>query len=282
MKPSYETIAQYHADGAPKWVCDMIADADHDDILDADYPYRAELKRKAYNKAMKALQIQLVRMQRDLNATGKRVAVIFEGRDAAGKGGTIKRLLMNLNPRSARVVALAKPTELERTQWYFQRYIQHLPSAGQLVCFDRSWYNRAVVEPVFDFATDAQRDVFFDQVPEFEKMLVEDGIILVKFWLTVSRPEQLRRFLARERDPLKQWKLSPIDIQGLALWDDYTAAIKLMYARTHSVFAPWTVLRSDDKRRVQLETIKHVLRQVDYAGKDGSLLEPDPAIFTTF
>ncbi len=263
----------------PISVQDICRAASKEDILDPDYPYAERMKNKAYNAAMGDLQIQLVKMFNDLRNTGKRVAVIFEGRDAAGKGGTIKRVSQNLNPRYAHVVALAKPSEVEQTQWYFQRYIQHLPSAGNLTLFDRSWYNRGVVEPVFGFCTNKQRDEFFHQVPEFENMLVEDDVIFIKIWLTVSRPEQLRRFMDRENDPLKQWKLSPIDIAGLSKWDEYTQAIDLMLSKTHTEFAPWVVIRSDDKKRLRLEVIKYILQQIDYSGKDSDLLVRDDKLF---
>jgi polyphosphate kinase 2 len=194
--------------------------------------------------------------------------MIFEGRDAAGKGGTIARFRHNLNQRAAHVVALPKPTETEAGQWYFQRYIKHLPTAGDMVFFDRSWYNRGVVEPVFGFCTDAEREAFFEQVVPLEKMLVDDGLHLFKFWLNVGRGEQLRRMLAREHDPLKQWKLSLIDVEGLAKWDEYSAAIKETLQRTHTARTPWTVIRSDDKRRARLAAIRTVLHAFDYADKD--------------
>ncbi len=279
MTQTYDTISDYYENGAPDWVHEAIRNADNDDILDEGYPYDERMGKKKYEKQMDDLQIQLVKMLADVRKTGKRIAVIFEGRDAAGKGGTIKRVRENLNPRHAHVVALSKPNEVERTQWYFQRYIQHLPSAGNITLFDRSWYNRGVIEPVFGFCTLEERDEFFTQVPDFERMLVQDDVIFVKFWLTVSRAEQLRRFLARENDPLKQWKLSPIDVQGLTKWDEYTQAIDLMLSQTHTSYAPWTVLRSDDKKRLRLEVIKHILRQVDYEGKDASLLDADDNLF---
>ncbi len=218
-------------------------------------------------------------MQAWAKETGARIALVFEGRDAAGKGGTIKRFRENLNPRGARVVALSKPTDKEATQWYFQRYIDHLPSAGEIVFFDRSWYNRGVVEHVFDFCTPDQREHFFAQVPKFEDMLVDEGITLVKFWLNVGRAEQLRRFLARESDPLKQWKLSWIDAAGLKKWDAYTAAIGETLERTHTDAAPWTIVRTDDKRRARLAAIRHMLGQLDYPLKDKDVVgQPDPLI----
>ena len=217
---------------------------------------------------MDRLQIELVKLQAWARDTGTRIAMIFEGRDAAGKGGTISRFRQNLNQRAAHMVALPKPTETEAGQWYFQRYIKHLPTAGDMVFFDRSWYNRGVVEPVFGFCTEAQREAFFDQVVPLEKMLVDDGLHLFKFWLNVGRGEQLRRMLAREGDPLKQWKLSIIDVKGLAKWDAYSAAIKDTLQRSHTPQTPWTVIRSDDKRRARLAAIRTVLHAFDYTGKD--------------
>lgn len=261
-------ISSYFENDAPDAVRNEIKLADKDDILSESYPHSEEMDGEDYKLEMERLQIELVRFQAWVRDTGTRIAMVFEGRDAAGKGGTIGRFRENLNPRAARVVALSKPTETEAGQWYFQRYIQHLPTAGEMVFFDRSWYNRGVVEPVFGFCTDAQRNHFFAQVNPFEAMLVEDGIHLFKFWLNVGRAEQMRRMLARESDPLKQWKLSMIDVKGLALWDDYSAAIKDTLTRTHTDEAPWTVIRSDDKRRARLNAIRTVLHSFDYARKD--------------
>lgn len=275
----YTTITEYFEKFAPADLRDLVKNAGKDDILSDDFPYDTQMKSKEYDAQMESLQIQLVKMQNTLRSSGQRVAIVFEGRDAAGKGGTIKSLNYNLNPRSARVVALSKPSDMEKSQWYFQRYIQHLPSAGEIVSFDRSWYNRGVLEPVFGFCTTEERDTFLDQTIKFEQMLVEDGVILIKFWLTVSRGEQLRRFLARENDPLKQWKISPIDIAGLTKWDEYSTAIDFMLERTDKKRTPWTVLRSDDKKRVRLEVTKHVLSQIEFDGRDTSLLAPDPKIF---
>jgi polyphosphate kinase 2 len=228
---------------------------------------------------MTALQIELVRLQAWVKETGQRVVVVFEGRDAAGKGGTIKRFHQHLNPRGARVVALSKPTETEAGQWYFQRYIEQLPTAGEIVFFDRSWYNRGVVEHVFGFCTPAQREAWFGQVNEFEQMLVDDGIRLFKLWLNVGQATQLDRFLAREKDPLKQWKLSSIDVKGLPLWDAYSAAIDETLERSHTPYAPWTVIRADDKRRARMTAIRSVLCGLDYARKDAEALgAPDPRI----
>ncbi|WP_207099764.1 polyphosphate kinase 2 [Paracoccus shandongensis] len=264
---------------APKDIRKLLDGAGKDDILDPTYPYRAEMDKKAYEAQMDGLQLQLVRMMHDIVATRKRLVVLFEGRDAAGKGGTIERTRQNLNPRSATIVALPTPTEREAGQWYFQRYVDWLPAAGEIALFDRSWYNRGIVERVFGFSTEQQRNAFFRQLPGFEQTLVDDGIILVKLWLNVGRAEQMRRFLDREADPLKQWKLSRIDVEGLAKWDDYTVAIRDTLNLSHSPIAPWTVIRSDDKRRARLAAIQTVLNAVDYAGKDGEAIgTPDPAI----
>ncbi|CUJ24269.1 polyphosphate kinase 2 [Cognatishimia activa] len=261
-------ISEFYKTGAPDAVRTAIAEAGKGDIIDSSYPHSDRMGRKDYEKEMEALQIELVKLQAWAKESGARIAIVFEGRDAAGKGGTIKRFRENLNPRGARVVALSKPSDTERTEWYFQRYIKHMPSAGELVFFDRSWYNRGVVEKVFGFCSDDQREHFFTQVSEFEKMLVDDGILLFKFWLNVGRAEQLRRFMARESDPLKQWKLSWIDVEGLKKWDDYSAAIQETLQRSDCPEAPWTVVRSDDKRRARLSAIRHVLGQIDYDRKD--------------
>lgn len=266
--PLVGDITDFLHNAAPAAVRNAIETAREDEILSKTYPYREEMKKKDYEAQMAALQIELVKMLWDLKATGKRLAVIFEGRDAAGKGGTIDRLRENLNPRSAYVVALPKPDEREATQWYFQRYIERLPAAGEIAIFDRSWYNRGVVEKVFGFCTSEQRSKFFDQLPDFEKLLVEEGLILVKLWLSVDRAEQLKRFLDRERDPLKQWKLSKIDVDGLSRWDDYSHAIRETLTKSHTKFAPWTVIRSDDKMRARIAAIQTVLNAVNYARKD--------------
>ena len=261
-------ISAHFENDAPKVIRQAIKRAEKDDILNDSYPHSERMGRKQYDKEMALLQIELVKLQSWVRDSGTRIAMVFEGRDAAGKGGTIGRFRENLNPRGARVVALPKPTETEAGQWYFQRYIQHLPSSGEMVFFDRSWYNRGVVEPVFGFCTDAQREHFFAQVQPFEEMLVDDGIHLFKFWLNVGRGEQLRRMLARESDPLKQWKLSMIDVKGLAKWDEYSTAISETLTRSHSVAAPWTIIRSDDKRRARLNAIRTVLHEFDYARKN--------------
>lgn len=272
-------ISSYFRNDAPESVRKAIEDAEKGDILNPSYPYQERMKRKDYDNQMEALQIELVKMQAWVKETGQRIAIVFEGRDAAGKGGTIKRFRENLNPRGARNVALSKPSDAERSQWYFQRYIQHLPSAGEIVFFDRSWYNRGVVENVFGFCTADQRERFFRQVMPLEIGLVHDGIHLFKFWLNVGRAEQLNRFLARENDPLKQWKLSPIDIAGLGKWDEYTQSISETLTRSHSDLCPWTIIRSDDKKRARLAAIRAVLSNVDYDEKDVEAVgEPDPMI----
>lgn len=272
-------ISTFFNGTAPDDVHNAIKRAEKGDTITPDYPYSDRMPRKAYEKDLAALQIELVKMQTWAKESGARVAIVFEGRDAAGKGGTIKRFRENLNPRGARVVALSKPTETEATQWYFQRYVDHLPSAGEITFFDRSWYNRAVVEHVFGFCTPEQRMHFFTQVPDFEKMLVDDGIRLFKIWLNVGRGEQLRRFLSRESDPLKQWKLSWIDVEGLKRWDAYSDAIRETFAKSHSDHAPWTVIRSDDKRRARINAIRSVLTQLDYSRKDVKALgKTDPKV----
>ncbi|TLP64321.1 polyphosphate kinase 2 [Parasedimentitalea maritima] len=270
--PFNGAISAYYEDAAPIEIREAIRTAGKGKILDQNYPHSVRLSRKSYERDMASLQIELVKMQAWIKQSGQRVAVLFEGRDAAGKGSTIKRFRENLNPRGARVVALAKPSEAEQTQWYFQRYIDHLPSGGEITFFDRSWYNRGVVEKVFGFCSDGQRERFFRQVDGFERALVDDGIKLFKIWLNVGRAEQLQRFLKREKDPLKQWKLSPIDINGLERWDDYTGAITETLERTHSQDAPWTVIRSEDKKRARLAAIRYVLSELDYDNKDGKAL----------
>ncbi|SFI85642.1 polyphosphate kinase 2 [Celeribacter neptunius] len=281
-------ISKYFEKDAPKSIRKAIEDGSKKEILSPSFPYDKWMKKSDYEDEIKALQRELVKMLADVRQTGKRVVVVFEGRDAAGKGGTIKRFRENLNPRSARVVALSKPTEREAGQWYFQRYIDHLPTEGEIVLFDRSWYNRGVVEKVFGFCKDDQRERFFHQLPEFEEMLVSEGIQLFKIWLNVGRAEQLKRFLAREQDVLKQWKLSSIDVEGLKRWDAYTSAIAETMERSHTLIAPWTVIRSDDKYRARLNAIRSVLDRIDYKGKnaenlgqiDGQIVD-GPRLLTT-
>ena len=278
-KPFDGAISRYYAESAPKAVRHAIRDAGKGAVLDPGYPYAARMDRDAYEAELAALQIELVKFHAWVRDSGARIAVVFEGRDAAGKGGSIKRVRENLNPRVAGVVALSKPTEREAGQWYFQRYVHHLPAAGEIRLFDRSWYNRGVVEHVFGFCTPEQRQAFFRQLPEFEQMMVDDGIRLTKIWLNVGRAEQLRRFLDREKDPLKQWKLSAIDVAGLEKWDAYTAAIGETLALGHTAHAPWTVIRADDKRRARLAVIRAILADVAYDGRDDAVVgRPDPAI----
>ncbi|RVV99883.1 polyphosphate kinase 2 [Mesobaculum littorinae] len=277
--PYTGAITAFLNDAAPAPIRRAIEEHDKKDILSDTYPYDRRMPGSDYDPQMEALQLELVKLQSHLKATGERVVIVFEGRDAAGKGGTIKRLRENLNPRVANVVALGTPSDTEAGQWYFQRYVHHLPTSGQMAIYDRSWYNRAVVEHVFGFCTPAQRAQFFRQVPDFERMLVDDGIHLFKIWLNVGRAEQLRRFLKRERDPLKQWKLSRIDVEGLGKWDAYTDAISETFEKTHTDVAPWTVVRSDDKKRARLAAIRSILSQLDYDGKSpDAACPPDPAI----
>ncbi len=273
-KPFDGAISTFFEKDAPKDIRETVKSAGKNDILDKSYPYETRKDRDDYEELLEDLQIELVKMQSWASETGARIAVVFEGRDAAGKGGTIKRFRENMNPRVARVVALSKPTETEQTQWYFQRYIKHMPSAGQIVFFDRSWYNRGVVEHVFGFCNTDQRKHFFTQVNDFEKMLNEDGIILVKLWLNVGRAEQLRRFLDRESDRLKQWKLSGIDVKGLYKWDDYTSAITETLSKSHSNHARWNVIRTDDKRRARIAAIRTVLSNIPYEKKDTKVACP--------
>ncbi|WP_112323136.1 polyphosphate kinase 2 [Oceanibium sediminis] len=279
QKPYDGAISRFFEEAAPEAVREAISGSGKKDILDETYPYDVEMDGDAYDTQMEALQIALMRTQIWVQNTGARVAVVFEGRDAAGKGGTIKRFRENLNPRVARVVALSKPSEVERGQWYFQRYIQHLPTDGQMVFFDRSWYNRGVVEKVFDFCTETQRQQFFNQVNGFEAMVAEDGIHILKIWLNVGRAEQLRRFLKRESDPLKHWKLSSIDVKGLARWDAYSDAIRETLTISHSDRVPWAVIRSDDKKRARLAAIRQVLGALPVDGLDVD--SPDPRICGT-
>jgi polyphosphate kinase 2 len=246
---------------------------------DANYPYKDKMKRDEYEKIKTDLQIELLKMQNWVKDTGKRIVIIFEGRDAAGKGGTIKRMMEHLNPRGARVVALEKPSEEEMGQWYFQRYIKHLPSKGEIVMFDRSWYNRAGVERVMNFCPASDYLEFMRQAPEVERMLVRSGIILFKLWFSVSRNEQFRRFQQRKHDPLKQWKLSPIDLASLDKWNDYTEAKEAMFFYTDTADSPWTVIKSDCKKRARINAMRFVLNQLDYDSKDKKVaLPPDELI----
>jgi polyphosphate kinase len=244
-----------------------------------NYPYDERLRREDYEEEKRLLQIELLKLQKWSQSNGHRHVIVFEGRDAAGKGGTIKRFMEHLNPRGARVVALEKPTDRERTQWYFQRYIKHFPAAGEIVLFDRSWYNRAGVERVMGFCTPRQHAEFIRQVPLFEQMLVNDGISLTKLWFSVSSNEQRTRFTIRQVDPVRQWKLSPTDLASLDKWDDYTAAKEGMFAWTDTETAPWTVVKSNDKKRARINAMRYVLSKFDYDNKDHEVVgRPDPLI----
>jgi polyphosphate kinase 2 len=269
----------------------VVVDTDDDDPVLVDrngavvdtwregYPYDERMDRDEYELTKRLLQIELLKLQNWIKLEGRRLVIVFEGRDAAGKGGTIKRFTEHLNPRGARVVALEKPTERESTQWYFQRYVQHFPAAGEMVMFDRSWYNRAGVERVMGFCDERQYEEFLLQAPAFERMLVQDGIDVVKFWFSVSKSEQLTRFAIRQVDPVRQWKLSPMDIASLDKWDSYTVAKETMFAATDTDLAPWTVVKSNDKKRARLEAMRHVLSLFDYAERDAEIVgSPDPLI----
>ena len=243
------------------------------------YPYKSKMKRPAYEKRKAELQVELLKAQAWVEATGQKVMMLYEGRDAAGKGGTIKRFAEHLNPRSTRVVALNKPTDRERSQWFFQRYIEHLPAAGEMVMFDRSWYNRAGVERVMGFCTANEYLEFMRQCPELERMLVRSGIWMFKYWFSVTQDEQKRRFASREKDPLKQWKLSPIDRASLGLWDDYTEAKESMFFNTDTADAPWVIVKSDDKKRARLNCMQHFLQALPYPDKNEAVVTgPDPLI----
>lgn len=247
--------------------------------LPESYPYRTRISRNVYEREKKKLQIELLKVQSWVKDSGSRIVALFEGRDAAGKGGTIKRYMEHLNPRGAHVVALEKPSDRERGQWYFQRYINHLPTAGEIVFFDRSWYNRAGVERVMGFCEPHEYLQFMRQVPELERMLVNSGMYLFKFWFSVSREEQLRRFISRRDDPLKHWKLSPVDIESLDRWDAYTEAKNTMFFHTHTGDAPWTIIKSDDKKRARLNCIRFFLHALDYPDRDLKAIGPvDPLI----
>jgi polyphosphate kinase 2 len=246
------------------------------------YPYKTHLRRRIYEKHKADLQVELLKVQNWVKQSGKRIVVLFEGRDAAGKGGTIKRFMEHLNPRAARVVALEKPTETERGEWYFQRYIGRMPTRGEMVFFDRSWYNRAGVERVMNFCTSTEYLEFMRQTPALERMLVRSGIKLFKYWFSVTQEEQQKRFFSRQRDPLKQWKLSPIDEQSRSMWKEYTEAKEAMFFYTDTADAPWTVVKSDDKKRARLNCMQDFLSRLDYPDKNSHvLLGPDPLIVGT-
>jgi polyphosphate kinase 2 len=248
-------------------------------LTSGGFPYDKKLKKETYEETLETLQKELVKLQAWQQAAGSRVLVLFEGRDAAGKGGTIEAVRQYMNPRTARNVALPKPTETERGQWYYQRYMTHFPAAGEFVTFDRSWYNRAGVEPVMGFCTPEQHAKFLEETPRFEKMIVRDGIHFFKIWLDVGRETQLERFHDRRHSPLTNWKFSPMDVAGMSRWDDYTRARDLMFKETHGKETPWTIVRSNDKRRARLEVIRHILQSVDYAGRNAEALgKVDPKI----
>ena len=260
-----------HDDPVLRWPDGRIVDTWRE-----DYPYPERMTRDEYEYLKRPLQIELVRLQNWVKDTGQRIVIVFEGRDAAGKGGTIKRFTEHLNPRGASVVALVKPSERERSQWYFQRYAPHLPAAGEIVMFDRSWYNRAGVERVMGFTSEDDYWEFMREAPEFERMLVRSGLHLTKFWFSVTPAEQRTRFAIRRIDPVRQWKLSPMDIESLDKWEGYTEAKEAMFHYTDTEHAPWTVVRSNDKKRARIEAIKHVLLKFDYEGKNADVIgEPD-------
>jgi len=249
------------------------------DFVNSDYPYNKKMSRKEYEAKKQELQIELLKMQKWVKETGQRIVILFEGRDAAGKGGTIKRMMEHLNPRGAHVIALEKPSDREKEQWFFQRYISHLPTSGEIVMFDRSWYNRAGVERVMGFCTPNEYLEFMRQAPELERMLVRSGIRLYKFWFSVSRQEQFRRFQARRKDPLKQWKLSPVDLASLDKWDNYSEAKQAMFFYTDTADSPWTVIKSDDKKRARINVMRYILNSLPYPNKnDQVVVPPDPLL----
>ncbi len=254
-------------------------------LLDKKNVQYEKVKRKVlYNRELEQLQLELLKLQRWILENNKRVVIIFEGRDAAGKGGAIKRFKKYLNPRSARSVALGKPSDIEKGQWYFRRHIKELPNPGEIVFFDRSWYNRAVVEPVMGFCTQEEYRIFIQQVPEFEHMLYEDGVRIIKLWFSISNAEQAKRFKERQTNPLKQWKISPVDLKSRDLWEEYSRYILEMFAKTHNNFSPWMIVRTDEKRQARLESIRYVLSQFAYDGKEEAQvnLTPDPNIVQRF
>ena len=272
--PAKEEIPGFDIDSPklPSWIEKAELSSDH-------YPYDRKLKRKIYERELGALQIELLKMQQHAQQTGLRIVILLEGRDTAGKGGCVNAFMQHLNPRHARAVALSKPTEVERGQWYFQRYIAHLPTRGDIVLFDRSWYNRAGVERVMGFCSDEQLANFLREAPDLEAQLVRDGIRLFKFYLTIGRETQLARFHSRRHDPLKRWKLTDIDLVAMAKWDDYTRAQADMFRFTHTPTSPWTAIRANDQRRARLAAIRAVLSAIDYEGKDIKVVgEPDPMI----
>jgi len=249
-------------------------------LKEKEIPHQKVLDVLDYEKQLRYLQIELVKLQQWVLKHNKRVAIVFEGRDAAGKGGNIRRFMEHLNPRSSRLVALNVPTSVEKGQWYFQRYIKELPNPGEIVFFDRSWYNRAVVEPVMGFCSDLEYKEFLLQVPEFEHMLYEDGLIIIKFWLSISKEEQLKRFNARNENPLKRWKFSSVDKKGQVFWDTYTHYKEEMFSKTHTSYCPWMIIKTNRKKTARLEAMRYVLSKFDYKGKNDALttLIPDPNV----
>ena len=279
QKKLEEAEAKARAEERARKFPQVTADLIRQTFENGEYPYEGRIDRKYYEREKAKLQAELLKVQKWVKETGQRFVLLFEGRDAAGKGGTIKRYMEHLNPRGARVVALEKPSDVERGQWYFQRYVANLPTSGEIVFFDRSWYNRAGVERVMGFCSPHEYLEFMRQTPQLERMLVNSGVRLFKFWFSVSREEQLRRFISRRDDPLKHWKLSPIDIQSLDRWDDYTEAKKAMFFHTDTADAPWTVVKSDDKKRARLNCMRHFLSKLDYPDKDPVVArEPDPLL----
>ena len=282
-KPAVSAAAAPDAPMGETLHAQVVGDQSPDDFREAfengQYPYLKKMKKKDYEKRKAALQVELLKVQKWVEDTGQKIVLIFEGRDAAGKGGTIKRFMEHLNPRLARVVALAKPTDEERSQWYFQRYIKNLPHGGEMVFFDRSWYNRAGVERVMNFCEPKEYLEFMRQVPDLERMLVRSGIRVFKFWFSVTQDEQLKRFKSREFDPLKQWKLSPIDKASLNKWSDYTDAKEAMFFYTDTADSPWTIVKSNDKKRARLACMQHVLSTLPYPDKNLEVVTgPDPLI----
>ena len=279
MVDSSKQIIEFSKEPAAKPADNLLEPPPKPKQLRKDYPYKEKMKRAEYEALKRELQIELLKMQNWVKETGEKLVLLFEGRDAAGKGGTIKRFMEHLNPRAARIIALEKPTESERGHWYFQRYIKHLPTTGEIVFFDRSWYNRAGVERVMGFSSSGEYLEFMRQAPELERMLVNSGIRLFKFWFSVSRTEQFRRFQARRVDPLKHWKLSPVDLASLDKWDDYTEAKESMFFYTDTEDAPWTVIKSDDKKRARINCMRHVLQKLPYPDKNPEIaVPPDPLL----
>jgi polyphosphate kinase 2 len=260
--------------GVPKHIVEKVSTSKRKHLIGPQYPYKNKLDREKYEQQKADLQVELLKLQKWVRDTGERIVMIFEGRDAGGKGGTIKRFMEHMNPRQAHVVALTVPSVREQGQWYFQRYISTLPTKGEIALYDRSWYNRGVVEPVMGFCTPEQHELFLKQTPVFEEMLVDDGIRLFKFWFSVSREEQFRRFKSRETDSLKQWKLSPVDQDGLRRWDEFTRAKNMMFEKTDVAVAPWIVIRSDGKKRARINCMRYVLNSLPYEGKNEKVVVP--------